>query len=89
MIIQTLGGANTDHLLKDMKANPTQKYMKAGKGDNWSAKQELEGKKPFFVLVEREDDYCATAYWYLDSPTNSLPELAPLEERTVDLPPKN
>ena len=34
-----------------------------------------------FVSYYREDDYCATALFYLKSPTNNLPPLAPLEKR--------
>jgi hypothetical protein len=34
----------------------------------------------------RRDDYCATAYFYLDRPESSLPALAPLEERLADIP---
>jgi len=84
--IQALGGANAKHLLQDMKANPKQKYMKAGKGDEFFSQKEVDEMGDAFVIVEREDDYCATAYWYMDSPTNSLPELAPIKERTADLP---
>jgi len=86
--IQALGGANTKHLLQDMKANPNQKYMKAGKGNEFFTQKEAEDMGDSFVLVEREDDYCATAYWYMDCPTNTLPELAPLKERANDLPAK-
>ena len=88
VIIQTLGGANCTHLLKDMKANPKQKYMKAGKGDEFFTQKEVEDMGDIFTLVEREDDFCATAYWYMDSPTNSLPPLAPLKARIVNLPAK-
>ncbi len=41
-----------------------------------------EGKGGIF---EREDDWCACAYFYLDRPTNDLPALAPLAERVADL----
>ena len=88
VIIQTLGGANAKHLLQDMKANPKQKYMKAGKGNEFFTQKEVEDLGDSFVLVEREDDYCATAYWYMNSPTNSLPTLAPIEERIINLPTK-
>ncbi|WNO52425.1 glycoside hydrolase family 172 protein [Stakelama saccharophila] len=33
----------------------------------------------------RSDDWCATAYFYLDTPTDNLPELAPVETRLRDL----
>jgi len=38
-----------------------------------------------YVLFEREDDWSATAYFYLDRPENNLPELAPLSERLANL----
>ncbi|MCC7144985.1 MAG: DUF2961 domain-containing protein [Phycisphaeraceae bacterium] len=36
-------------------------------------------------LFERADDWCACAYFYLDTPTSNLPPLAPASERTADL----
>ncbi|MCE9590281.1 MAG: DUF2961 domain-containing protein [Planctomycetes bacterium] len=38
-----------------------------------------------WVNFYRRDDWCATAYWYLDSPDNRLPPLASVAERTADL----
>jgi len=80
--IQVLGGAMIKAgLLKDMKENPTVKF-----GEFWT-KEEIEVlKEDLFHVVEREDDYCATAYWYMTKPENGLPPLAPLAERIVDLP---
>ncbi len=84
--LQALGGANAKRLLQDMKANPKQKYMKAGKGGEYFTQKEAEDLGSAFLLVEREDDFCATAYWYMDKPENSLPELPPVKERIVNLP---
>ncbi len=85
--IQTLGGGmSKTALVKDMKANPDKKYMKASNGKQFFDIDELEKGDDIFVLIERDDDYCATAYWYMDSPTNTLPPLAPLAERLADLP---
>ncbi len=36
----------------------------------------------------RQDDVCATAYFYLDSPTSALPALQPVKERVAGLPEK-
>jgi len=33
----------------------------------------------------RQDDVCAVAYFYLDSPVNELPPLAPVEKRIENL----
>ena len=39
-----------------------------------------------YGLFEREnDDWSSCAYFYLDQPTNNLPDLAPVAERTVGL----
>jgi len=84
--IQCLGGANTKGVLQAMKEHPEQKYMKAGDGSEYFTTEELEKAEDYFVLVEREDDYCATAYWYLDKPENKLPALPSLTERAKDLP---
>jgi len=33
----------------------------------------------------RQDDVCAVAYFYLDSPVNDLPPLAPVQKRIENL----
>jgi hypothetical protein len=38
-----------------------------------------------WVNFYRQDDYCATAYFHLDSPTHDLPPLPPVAERTAGL----
>lgn len=38
-----------------------------------------------YGLFERQDDWSSCAYFYLDRPTNNLPALAPVEDRTVGL----
>lgn len=38
-------------------------------------------------LFERQDDWCATAYFYLDKPANDLPPLQHLHDRTAHLLP--
>lgn len=38
-----------------------------------------------WVNYYREDDYCATALFYLDRPENGLPALAPLDERLAGI----
>ena len=87
--IQTMGGAKYSDMLKSMDNDPNLKFMKTGKGNEFYSREELEKSPQTETTVEREgDDFCATAYWYMDSPTNSLPPLAPLKERIVNLPKK-
>ncbi|GEM_PF-3007740 len=38
-----------------------------------------------YGLFERRDDWSSCAWFYLDRPTNDLPPLAPVAERTVGL----
>jgi hypothetical protein len=38
-----------------------------------------------WVNFYRSDDFCSTAYFYLDKPTSNLPALAPLSLRTANL----
>ena len=86
--IQAIGGTMVKTgLLTDMKANPTVKFMKANQGGEYWTIEEIENlEEDIFHVVEREDDYCATAYWYMNRTENGLPPLAPVAERIVDLP---
>jgi len=38
-----------------------------------------------YGLFERRDDWSSCAWFYLDRPTNDLPPLAPVNERTIGL----
>jgi hypothetical protein len=38
-----------------------------------------------FYLVERQDDWAACAWFYLNKPTNGLPPLAPAQERMAGI----
>jgi hypothetical protein len=44
-----------------------------------------EGPTGPYGLFERTDDWSSCAYFYLDTPTNDLPPLAPVAERVADL----
>ena len=86
--IQVMGGGKFSDFLKAMDKDPNIKFIKTGKGDEFYTREELEKSPDTETTVEREgDDVCATAYWYMNSPTNSLPELAPLKERMIDVLP--
>jgi hypothetical protein len=43
------------------------------------------GGTPDYGLFERQDDWSSCAYFYLDTPTSNLPDLAPLAERVAGL----
>jgi len=84
--IQVMGGGTFAQFLKTIDKNPEIKLMKTGKGDEFYSREELEKSPEMSNTVEREgDDFCATAYWYMNSPTNNLPALAPYNERIKGL----
>jgi hypothetical protein len=69
-----------------MDKDPNLKFMKTGKGNEFYSRKELEANPKTEITVEREgDDFCATAYWYMNSPTNNLPPLALLKERIINI----
>lgn len=87
--IQVMGGGLFTDFLSAMDKEPGLKFMKTGKdGEYWSRK-EIEtviANDPLRqTTVERSDDHCAATYWYMEKPTNKLPELAPYEERIKGL----
>ena len=88
--IQVIGGPGYTDMLRFLEKDPNFKLMKAGNGKEYYTKKELEDalkKNPKASgYLERIDDWCATAYWYMDKPSNCLPKLAPLKERTENLP---
>lgn len=84
--IQDMGGPGYRAMLADMDKDPTLKFMKAGDGTEYYTREELAATPKRSNVMERSDDYCATAYWYMDRPESELPEIAPAPERMKDLP---
>lgn len=87
--IQVMGGPNYRMMLNAMERNPEMKFMKAGKGGEYYTREELKANLDRAEVMERIDDHCATAYWYMDKPEDKLGPLAPFEERIADIPPYN
>ncbi|MHC4671183.1 MAG: glycoside hydrolase family 172 protein, partial [Planctomycetota bacterium] len=84
--IQVMGGPAYFQMLESLKKDPSLKFMKAGDGTQYYTREELEANPRAAKAMERYDDHCSTAYWYMDKPENGLPPLASLEERLADLP---
>ncbi|MDO8683729.1 MAG: DUF2961 domain-containing protein [Armatimonadota bacterium] len=84
--IQVMGGPNYRLMLESMDKDPSLKFMKAGDGTEYYTREELEKNPKRAEVMERIDDYSATAYWYMDKPENGLPPITPYEERVKDLP---
>ena len=84
--IQVMGGPSYKAMLDALDKQPSLKFMKAGDGSEYYTREELEKNKDWSNVMERIDDHCATAYWYMDKAENGLPDLPPFEERAKDLP---
>jgi hypothetical protein len=85
VVIQVMGGAYYSSLLECMDRNPGIKLMKAGDGTEYYTREELLANPKQGEVMERFDDYTATAYWYMDKPENALPVIANASERIKDL----
>jgi len=83
--IQVMGGGRYQDFLRAMDNDPNLKLMKTGAPGIYWTREELEANPDGETTVERTDDHCATAYWYMDKPTNNLPPLASYEERIKGL----
>jgi len=84
--IQVMGGPSYQQMLDAMDKDSSLRFMKAGKGGEFYTREELAEKPKLSDVMERIDDYCATAYWYMDKPENALPPLAEAAERLKDVP---
>jgi hypothetical protein len=83
--IMQLGCPDAEPFIKYLKETGKQ-FVKAGDGTEVMTGESLENGQPI-AMFERRDDWCATAYFYLDSPTNSLPAMEPYEARVKGLLP--
>ena len=84
--IQNMGGCSYEQMLKALEKDPSLKFMKAGDGTEYHTREIMEAAPNIGVKSERSDDYCATAYWYMDSKENGLGPIADVAERSKDLP---
>jgi hypothetical protein len=86
--IQVMGGPSYQQMLDSMHKDPSLRFMKAGDGTQYYTREELEKEPKRAEVMERIDDHCATAYWYMDKAEDALGDLAPASERMKDLPAK-
>ena len=85
MTIQVMGGPKYEEMLAALDRDPSLRFMKAGDGSEYYTREELEAEPRRAEVMERTDDYCATAYWYLDRTENGLAPMAPAKNRMKDL----
>lgn len=83
--IQVMGGGYYKSLLECMDNNPGIELTKAGNGTEIYTKEELQARPDHAEVLERFDDYAATAYWYMDKPASDLGPIADVSERLKDL----
>ncbi|MFQ3549994.1 MAG: glycoside hydrolase family 172 protein [Armatimonadota bacterium] len=82
--IQQIGcGSNWD-LLKSVLEKTVDKIVKCGDGNSFITEDELKEESKLF-LFEREDDWCAVSYFYLNTPTSDLSPIANYEKRVEGL----
>lgn len=86
--IQVMGGPSYEQMIEALGKDPSLRFMKTGKGDEFYTREELEKNPKRAEVMERIDDHCATAYWYMDKPENGLGPIAPAADRMKDLPEK-
>jgi len=84
--IQVLGGPGYPDMLRMLNEHPEIELMKAGDGSEHYTREELEQNPKLSGYLERIDDWCATAYWFMEEPENGLPPLSAFDERVKDLP---
>lgn len=88
--IQQMGGAPTEKVIELLDNGAKLKPVTAGEAPNMVKLLEMKDAPDIrdsdypggWTNFYREDDVSSTAYFYLDSPVNDLPELPPLQLRT-------
>jgi hypothetical protein len=90
--IQSIGGADRDkvreflkcgHVLVPVSVDSKGKFIKLFEAG--APKIDAPNFPDGWVNFYREDDYCATAYFYLDKPAHELPLLPPIDVRLKDI----
>jgi len=84
--IQQIGCPDRNELIKHMKKTGLASLVRAGDGSHMMTLEGLEKGEPLSAF-EREDDWCATAYFYLGTPTDKLPPIEPYAARVKGLVP--
>lgn len=82
--IQQIGCYHRQVMLDHMEKTGLTELPACGDGTGIHSKADIETGGEY-VLFERQDDWCATAYFYLDKPSSSLPAIQPFEERAEGL----
>ncbi len=82
--IQQIGCCSREDVRTVLTGGVTDKLMELGDGTKFIDIENIDAMADY-VLFEREDDWSATAYFYLDKPENGLPAIAGYDERVAEL----
>jgi len=83
--IQQIGCFGKEDMAQHMKDTGLAELVKCGDGSEVWTVENIEAMDYHCGIFERTDDWCATAYFYLDKPTNALPAIEPYEARVANL----
>ena len=83
--IQQIGCPERDPLIAHLRENNIEGVIATGDGSELLTADGLESGRQEIQLIERRDDWCAVAYFYLDRPSSSLPAVDGYEARVAGL----
>ncbi len=83
--IQQLGFAQRERTIEIMEKSGLKEYILAGSGEEKITLDDLKKTDGDWWMFERFDDWCATSYFYLDSPTSDLPPIESAQNRIAGL----
>jgi hypothetical protein len=82
--IQQIGCYNPDEMARHMAENRIEALVATGDGTRVITRDDIAAREDF-LLFERQDDWCATAYFYLDRPESGLPAIQSYDSRAGGL----
>ena len=82
--IRQIGWSDRDALVKNMRKSGHTKIVQIADGTQMTTLEGLGEGEPLSTF-EREDDWCATAYFYIDKPVDELPAIEPYAARVKGL----
>jgi len=84
--IQQIGCSSARGYVEHMRAHDIPFYVLPGDGSDRLTKDQFAAlPQNEYLVIEREDDWCATAYFYLDQPENALLAIDCYEDRIAKL----
>lgn len=85
--IQQIGCDTRANLKAQLRAAGEAAYILTGTGEERLTPEDADQDDDAYVLFERQDDWCATAFFYLDRPISILPSELSYENRLVPMDP--